>query len=265
MQEAWKPRIEPKDKPPSPDRRMFLQALGGLAASAALAHESIKLAGIMLEQAMHTEESLPLRERILDGVVQIIEQSMRSPQMRDAFNGKGKDPLALILNAARYPILPKHLDGTSYDVEPLTKKYQVQLGMLVDQGNHGQPPSNRISMRADPEAHERDNFLSVHDAGYGNGAYWDDMHLILTASHVLAMYFPEKKELSTEVIDIGLLRVPKKFAAHGKSEVIHDAGKLTDSDIHGSFAAISGTDYETHGRTHTKIRPKYRSIDESCR
>jgi|GEM_PF-1929472 len=249
MKEGWKPgkeRLEPKEKllSRSPSRRDFLIALAALGVTTAAAGGAASFVGKAIEEAQIKErkEKPPLRERLLDAAIKTVGQNVRSPQVMEALQGKGKDPLSVIMRAVEFPILPKHLSGTSYDVEPLSIRYQTQLALFPDEGVQNRPLANRVALRTESGSTQKEDFFSVREAGYGNGVYWSDHHLILTAEHVIAMFHPERPELGKGVIDIGLLRTPKRFAASENTEVVHDAGTLHDSGIHGSFVAIGGID-----------------------
>jgi hypothetical protein len=261
MKEGWnftpdkRDRLtEPKEKLISPERRNFLGALAALGGTAAISGSILKNLEKISEKPTLTESDKAMRERLLDSAVKTVGENVRSRNIRDALNGKGPDALVRVIHALEFPILPEHLLGTSYDAEPISEKYQTQIGLYRNIGKE-LSLADRASIRS-VHSHSSAEFLSPTEGAYGNGVFWEDRHTLLTAGHVVGLLHPEKPEYDQLTVDIGLLRVNKRLAADSLAKVLTHNNVLPNEKIHGAFASIVGIDPDATSNTEgRKIYP----------
>jgi len=239
---------EPKEKLVSPERRKFLGALAAFGGTAAASGTALTY--------LESLEKKSLRERLIDAAVQSVCANIRSKEIHEALRSGERSALDKIIRAMEFPILPQHLAGTSYDIGPRSKKYQTQIAMYLNAGNE-LTLSDRASIHSAADSRGRPDLLTIQEAAYGNGTYWEDPHTLITAAHVVSMLHPEKKqELDNKEIDVGLIRVNKRFAAHEHVEVLRDNARLRNENIHGAFVAIAGIDPDDTSDTKgSKIYP----------
>ena len=191
---------------PGPNRRKFLKLAGAFVGT------SVLLDGLNDNFLSATEEKDVLeRQKILDDFIATAQKNLRDPAVLDALEGRGEDPLSIILQAInKIPIPPKLLEGTAYDVSKL------------------QPYCNQF------------NF----PYGLANFAYYQNGETIISAAH--PRYGEQRKNVTYPVanIDVDIWRPGPESGLGTKdvSKIIQDDPSITDSDIHGQFIVVVGKD-----------------------
>lgn len=93
--------------------------------------------GDRLVQPLTQEERFnAAKQRILDDTITVTRNNLQQIEVRRALAWRGKDPIAALLRALEIPILPAHLERTSYDVSELQKRYPVQIGIKPPDGKY---------------------------------------------------------------------------------------------------------------------------------
>lgn len=159
------------------------------------------------------------KQRALDDAIAAIQENLRDPEVLEALEGRGEDPLSVILGAIEIPILPDDLKYTKYDVSELLRRYPVQIEMSGNKGTYR-----------------------------GNGIFWQDPGIQLTAGHVIS----GDQSIDTrypEDVDVGAYRVDANFEARPE-QVVKDDPSITNASIHGRFVAIVGFDPDTTSDEH---------------
>ena len=215
----WSSGLEPKKKS-GMSRRGFLEILGGagtLAAGSMIPKSVIKgLTDVLayekepIKAAVYNLE----KQKALDNAIAAVQRNLRNPLVLEALEGRGKDPLSLILGAVEIPILPEYLEGTSYDVSELLQRYPAQV-----ETSHGQRTS------------------------IGNGIFWQDPGIQLTAGHVVSGDLSPDAE-SPAGVDVSTYRVDP-FLSASSEQVVKNDPNLTNADIHGQLVSIVGFDPDT--------------------
>ncbi len=208
-------------------RRHFLR---GMAATAAVAAMPTVLKSETAEAGvLDTEKALKQREAALDSAIGSLQWAVKSPDVRAALDGKGDYLLTRTMKPLQFPINPRLLEGTKYDMSETRKRYCVQ--MAYQSIGNGKNNVHLISEKSG-------TFKKMDEAGYGNGVYWGATDRFLTAQHVVDI--SQNKEDSSQGRDLAILNLRE---AKGRPEqVLQDDTSLSNEDIHGAFVSIEGID-----------------------
>ena len=184
-----------------------------------------------------------VKERFVNEAIGITREALDQASVLDALEWQGEFPQSALFRALELPILPAHLDDTTYDYSDLRRRYPVQLGVTsVAADSHRHVVSPRVIPAIDKDrdaSFRRDGYLSD---GYGNCFYWNSPDTIVTTEH-LAERFPESwHSLRRDGFDISVASVAPHFAARSPQQVIRDDPSVSDADIHGSLVCIVGRD-----------------------
>ena len=211
--------LEPK-KNSGMSRRGFLEILGGSGAFAAGSMIPKSIIKDLTDVLVYKEEPIKAavynleKQETLDNVIVAVQRNLRNPAVLEALEGRGKDFLSVILGAVEIPILPEHLEGTSYDVSELLRRYPIQVE--VSRGT---------------------------TTSFGNGIFWQDPNTQLTAEHVISGNLSSDTELPAGV-DVSTYRVDP-FLSASSEQIVKDDPNLTNDDIHGQLVSIVGFDPDT--------------------
>jgi hypothetical protein len=182
-----------------------------------------------------------VKERFVNEAIGITREALDQASVLEALEWQGEFPQSALFRALEIPILPAHLDDTTYDYADLRRRYPVQLGVTsVAADSHRHVVSPRVIPAIDKDrdaSFRRDGYLSD---GYGNCFYWNAPDTIVTTEH-LAERFPESwHSLRRDGFDISVASVAPHFAARSPEQVIRDDPSVSDADIHGSLVCIVG-------------------------
>jgi hypothetical protein len=189
-----------------------------------------------------------VKERFVNEAIGITREALDQASVLEALEWQGEFPQSALFRALELPILPAHLDDTTYDYSDLRRRYPVQLGVTsVAADSHRHVVSPRVIPAIDKDrdaSFRRDGYLSD---GYGNCFYWNSPDTIVTTEH-LAERFPESwHSLRRDGFDVSVASVAPHFAARSPEQVIRDDPSVSDADIHGSLVCIVGRDPDPWG------------------
>lgn len=216
-------------------KRMFVAGLGATAGSL-LVHDMVrnKLSSALSEKIDQSIDKISLNERLLEAAKQIAQSNLRSPDVLEALQGRGEDPLGRVLRAIEFPILPSHLEGTSYDVKAL-RRYPVQISI-----EEYPEAYSLISATNHPEAYKQ--------KGYGNRIYLNSDSAVVTAAHNLeGMPMRGKGYYQERDLDVDIWEVDGTLRMQDKTRVIIEDRSFSNTDIHGQFVSIVGIDPDATG------------------
>ncbi len=226
------------------NRRNFLGGLGSLA-SAAFVGSKLRSEKVSTDiprtvsnegaKGNFLDSNLDKQQR-LENSIAAIQQNLRHPDVLEALEGRGKDPLSVILGAIEIPILPEHIEGTKYGVDEIRQRYSVQVEILNSNGER---------------------------RSIGNGVFFRDSKIQLTAAHVV--------DGSTSTIDphpngvdAALPKITDARLTASPEQIVYDDPNTTNADIHGQFVVVVGFDpdstsdesgYKTYPGVAVKVTP----------
>jgi len=194
-------------------------ATGALGAFGALAKVSV-IPGAATEKPAKAPEhdnvsDVAERQKSLDAHIAAIRRNLQDPDILQAREGAGREPLVTLLKALGGPISPRLLYGTSYDVSELHRKYPVQIKKT----------------------------FGGDEYRLGNAVFWENAHDQLTAAHVVYGDESETVQYPLPRIDADIVHVkPGDEAPDPEQQVVHDDPTLTDNDIDCRFVVVVGND-----------------------
>ncbi|OGG79593.1 hypothetical protein A3A39_02070 [Candidatus Kaiserbacteria bacterium RIFCSPLOWO2_01_FULL_54_13] len=218
-----------KEGGPEINRRTFFlggAAVAGVSSLLAVSPELRKLfEAVSSAEKLRAEERIRVNEEYVKTAVTLARERLKTPDLRRALRGQGENPLGRILQVVGTPI--EHVEGTSFDVAELHRRYPVQIA----------GPSNNFVFASAYDKFNRGG--SYHTVGHSNGFYWGDAKHIMANAHTLLGI---KEPPPGRSVDMGLLRLPPRLHARSEEQIIRDDGTLTNADIHGALVAVVGID-----------------------
>ena len=172
-----------------------------------------------------------MRQEVLDDMISKAREQLEEAPVRDALKNGGKGAADLIIPPVEYPMSEKLLEGTTYDVSELHRKYPVLIHVPPG-GNPPTPYSSHTLAKAERP-----------DGGYANGFYYGDEHTILTVGHLIEYLNKEaNKQRISYTFDAAYVNVPDQYASTSSEFVVADTGLPSREDIHGRLMSIVGID-----------------------
>jgi len=201
------------------------------------------------ERALFMKE----KQRILDETIDATTMMIQSHDVQEALHWKGWDPLGRVVRAVELPILPSHLDGTTYDVSKIKRTYPVQLVRKQSFDPVSNRPASTETQLVDASEKPVDlRAAGRHEKiGYGNGFYFGDASTLVTCEHVAREYEESVHSIRRDFFDISVVDAQGLYRARRAEQVIPDDPKVTDADING-LVTVVGTDPDALGDTDGK-------------
>lgn len=207
-------------------RRDFLYSVGATVLSAAGASAIPSVLPTDIAQAAGAEGATPLDKTIDD-----IRRAVKSRDIDELMQGKGKRMVSRFLQAFRGPLDRDAVRGTKYDASEERKRHCMQIAYW----HEGDKMSNRLV----PADSGEGKFMSPTAFGYGNGFYFGRRDKIITAQHVID--FMNNQQDSMLPLDIGVISVNKRAWCRPE-QLVQDDTSLSDQDIHGEYVTVEGVD-----------------------
>ncbi len=178
--------------------------------------------------------SVAEKEAFLDARFATFKRDADTPDMRDAIQGKGRNPMARLLSVMKQSIDPELLKGTKYDARTVREQYCVQLAYGT--GTDGE---RRVSFRT-----ARPGSRPPVTGSCANG-FFVRKDRFVTAQHVYDAMRGLPKEKTAR--DLTILKPPPDMEAQ-PDQVVRLDPSLTDDLIHRSPVFVEGIQPSRDGK-----------------
>ena len=171
------------------------------------------------------------RQKVLDDAVLTAQKVLHDQLVQDVLQKGGTDAARVVTEIINQPITADLLEGTSYDVTELHRKYPAMIHIEKDV----EPtlyPSHLLPQAQRPNS-----------GGYGNGFYWRDGRTLLTPAHVAEVFSDEvNSENIKATFDAAYVDVSGRFASTSPEYVVPSTNLIQREDIQGRLVSVVGID-----------------------